>query len=36
MLYPGQAIGDNTLAILKDIDFHNGIIESKISGQPLD
>ncbi|UQB69345.1 hypothetical protein [Epilithonimonas zeae] len=32
---PGQAIGDNTLAILKDIDFHNGIIEATISGQPL-
>ena len=32
---PGQAIGDNTLAILKDIDFHNGTIEATISGQPL-
>ena len=31
----GQANGDNTLAILKDIDFHNGIIEATISGQPL-
>ena len=30
-----QADGDNTLAILKDIDFHNGIIEASISGQPL-
>lgn len=31
----GQANGDNTLAILKDIDFHNGVIEATISGQPL-
>ncbi|NTE02202.1 hypothetical protein G6M26_28150 [Agrobacterium tumefaciens] len=30
-----QANGDNTLAILKDIDFHNGMIEATISGQPL-
>lgn len=26
---------DRTLAILKNIDFHNGIIEATISGQPL-
>lgn len=32
---PGQAVGDNTLAILKDVDFHNGVIEAKISGQPM-
>lgn len=32
---PGQANGDKTLAVLKDIDFHNGIIEATISGQPL-
>ncbi|MDP9955203.1 hypothetical protein J2X97_000840 [Epilithonimonas hungarica] len=31
----GQANGDKTLAILKDIDFHNGIIEATISGQTL-
>lgn len=31
----GQAEGDKTLAILKNIDFHNGIIEAAISGQPL-
>ncbi|WP_029297167.1 hypothetical protein [Chryseobacterium hispalense] len=31
----GQANGDNTLAILKDIDFHNGVIEATVSGQPL-
>ncbi|MBO9674846.1 MAG: hypothetical protein J7577_15470 [Sphingobacteriaceae bacterium] len=30
-----QASGDNTLAILKDVDFHNGIIEATISGQPM-
>ncbi|GGH03304.1 hypothetical protein [Pedobacter zeae] len=30
----GEAVGDNTLAILKGIDFHNGIIEATISGQP--
>ncbi|MGC5744031.1 hypothetical protein [Chryseobacterium sp. NFX27] len=33
---PGQAKGDVTLAILKDIDFHNGVIEATISGQPLE
>ncbi len=27
--------GDRTLAILKNIDFHNGIIEATVSGQPL-
>jgi hypothetical protein len=32
---PGQAVGDNTLAILKDVDFHNGVIEATISGQPM-
>jgi len=32
---PGQANGDKTLAVLKDIDFHNGIIEATISGEPL-
>lgn len=31
----GQAAGDNTLAILKDVDFHNGVIEATISGQPM-
>ncbi|WP_293788818.1 hypothetical protein [uncultured Pedobacter sp.] len=31
----GEANGDSTLAILKHIDFHNGIIEAKISGQTL-
>ncbi|WP_431295168.1 hypothetical protein [Pedobacter sp. P26] len=31
----GQANGDNTLAILKDIEFHNGVIEATISGQAL-
>ncbi|WP_034671730.1 hypothetical protein [Epilithonimonas caeni] len=31
----GETDGDKTLAILKDIDFHNGIIEATISGQPL-
>ena len=31
----GQPDGDNTLAILKDIEFHNGVIEATISGQPL-
>lgn len=31
----GEADGDNTLAILKDTDFHNGIIEASISGQTL-
>ncbi|WP_294296910.1 hypothetical protein [uncultured Chryseobacterium sp.] len=31
----GQADGDRTLAILKNIDFHNGIIEATVSGQPL-
>jgi hypothetical protein len=30
-----QANGDKTLAILKNIDFHNGIIEATISGQTL-
>jgi hypothetical protein len=33
---PGQAKDDVTLAILKDIDFHNGVIEATISGQPLE
>lgn len=31
----GEANGDNTLAILKDIEFHNGVIDATISGQPL-
>ncbi|NII82732.1 MULTISPECIES: hypothetical protein [Pedobacter] len=31
----GQANGDSTVAILKDINFHNGIIEATISGQTL-
>lgn len=31
----GEADGDNTLAILKNTDFHNGIIEASISGQTL-
>ncbi|GEN76426.1 hypothetical protein [Chryseobacterium hagamense] len=31
----GQADGDKTLAILKNIDFHNGVIEATVSGQPL-
>jgi hypothetical protein len=31
----GEANGDSTLAILKNIDFHNGIIEATISGQTL-
>lgn len=31
----GQADGDRTVAILKDVDFHNGTIEAMVSGQPL-
>ncbi len=31
----GEADGDRTLAILKNIDFHNGTIEAMVSGQPL-
>jgi len=31
----GEADGDKTLAILKNIDFHNGTIEAMVSGQPL-
>lgn len=31
----GLANDEKTLAILKDIDFHNGSIEATISGQPL-
>lgn len=31
----GQANGDSTVAILKNINFHNGIIEATISGQTL-
>ena len=31
----GEANGDNTLAILKGIEFHNGVIEATICGQPL-
>jgi hypothetical protein len=31
----GEANGDSTLAILKNTDFHNGIIEATISGQTL-
>lgn len=31
----GEAQGDNTLAILKATEFHNGIIEATISGQTL-
>lgn len=31
----GLANDEKALAILKDIDFHNGSIEATISGQPL-
>ncbi|WP_294276381.1 hypothetical protein [uncultured Chryseobacterium sp.] len=31
----GEADGDRTVAILKDVDFHNGTIEAMVSGQPL-
>jgi len=30
----GNAINEKTVALLKNIDFHNGIIEATISGQP--
>lgn len=30
----GSAINEKTVALLKNIDFHNGIIEATISGQP--
>jgi len=31
---PKTAINEKTVALLKNIDFHNGIIEATISGQP--
>jgi len=31
---PNSAINEKTFALLKNIDFHNGIIEATISGQP--
>lgn len=31
---PKMATNEKTLAVLKDIDFHNGTIEATISGQP--
>jgi hypothetical protein len=31
---PGMSNNEKTLAVLKDIDFHNGTIEATISGQP--
>ncbi len=31
---PGAPINEKTVAVLKDIDFHNGTIEATISGQP--
>lgn len=31
---PKMATNEKTLAVLKDIDFHNGTIEAMISGQP--
>lgn len=31
---PNNAINEKTVALLKNIDFHNGIIEATISGQP--
>lgn len=32
----GQAKDDGTLAILKGVDFHNGVIEAAVSGQALE
>lgn len=31
---PKMAVNEKTVAVLKDIDFHNGTIEATISGQP--
>jgi len=31
---PKMAMNEKTLAVLKDMDFHNGTIEATISGQP--
>lgn len=31
---PGEARNEKTIAALKNIDFHNGVIEATISGQP--
>ncbi|WP_342083852.1 hypothetical protein [Dyadobacter sp. OTU695] len=31
---PGMPTNEKTVAVLKDIDFHNGTIEATISGQP--
>ncbi|HWV31861.1 MAG TPA: hypothetical protein VN038_19510, partial [Dyadobacter sp.] len=31
---PKMATNEKTLAVLKDIDFHNGTIEATVSGQP--
>lgn len=31
---PKMAMNEKTVAVLKDIDFHNGTIEATISGQP--
>ncbi|WP_294220081.1 hypothetical protein [uncultured Chryseobacterium sp.] len=31
----GEPEGDKTVAILKNINFHNGTIEATVSGQPL-
>ncbi|MDQ1150997.1 hypothetical protein QE382_002981 [Sphingobacterium zeae] len=32
----GPTDGEKTMALLKDIDFHNGVIEVSIAGQPMD
>lgn len=32
----GLTDGEKTMALLKDIDFHNGVIEVSIAGQPMD
>ncbi|WP_353718553.1 hypothetical protein [Dyadobacter sp. 676] len=31
---PGMVANEKTIAVLKDVDFHNGTIEAEISGQP--
>ncbi|WP_294263416.1 hypothetical protein [uncultured Chryseobacterium sp.] len=35
MKIKGEPEGDKTVAILKNINFHNGTIEATVSGQPL-
>ncbi|WP_293888774.1 MULTISPECIES: hypothetical protein [unclassified Sphingobacterium] len=32
----GLTDGEKTMALIKDIDFHNGVIEVSIAGQPMD